>query len=196
VRALLEMFSRLDTPLEPPRVATPTSPNRSPRPVVPRSILLSSPPNFLSTTVQSPPPAPPKFQATPRRLSFEADSPPRLAKEPKPPRYCSPRSPIACRTRSRINAPPEAPLNFARLCQAFSKTPKSADGFAYLCTALEALDSPSALSVLDPATGEFLEHSNFVETLDTKLSGIPPMPMNWGDFAKALDQESLSPPSG
>jgi hypothetical protein len=149
---------RVDTPLEPPSVATPTSPDRSPQPFSPRSILPESPTNFLLTTVQSPPPAPPKFQATPRRPSFEEDSPPRVAIEPKPPRYCPPRSPIARRTRSRINAHPESPLNFAGLCQAFSKTPKSADGFAYLCTAQETLDSLSALSVLDPATGEFLEH--------------------------------------
>jgi hypothetical protein len=36
--------------------------------------------------------------------------------------------------------------------------PKAADGFAFLCTALEQVDSPSALSVLDTATGKFLEH--------------------------------------
>jgi hypothetical protein len=37
-------------------------------------------------------------------------------------------------------------------------TPKEVDGFAYLCKALTKLDSPAALSVLDPATGKFLEH--------------------------------------
>jgi hypothetical protein len=37
-------------------------------------------------------------------------------------------------------------------------TPKEADGFAYLCAALEIVDSPSALFVLDPTTGDFLEH--------------------------------------
>ncbi len=37
-------------------------------------------------------------------------------------------------------------------------TPKEVDGFAYLCKALTKVDSPAALSVLNPATGEFLEH--------------------------------------
>jgi hypothetical protein len=37
-------------------------------------------------------------------------------------------------------------------------TPKEVDGFAYLCKALTKVDSPAALSVLDPATGKFLEH--------------------------------------
>jgi hypothetical protein len=36
--------------------------------------------------------------------------------------------------------------------------PKEVNGFAYLCTALKRVDSPAALSVLDPATGKFLEH--------------------------------------
>jgi hypothetical protein len=53
---------------------------------------------------------------------------------------------------------PEEPLGFAGLCQAFSMSPKEADGFAYLCAALEKVDSPSALSVLDHTTGDFLEH--------------------------------------
>ncbi len=37
-------------------------------------------------------------------------------------------------------------------------TPKEVNGFAYLCAALEKVDSPTALSFLDPATGKFLEH--------------------------------------
>ncbi len=37
-------------------------------------------------------------------------------------------------------------------------SPKEANGFAYLCAALEKVDSPSALSALDPTTGDFLEH--------------------------------------
>jgi hypothetical protein len=37
-------------------------------------------------------------------------------------------------------------------------SPKEPNGFAYLCAALEKVDSPSALSVLDPTTGDFLEH--------------------------------------
>ena len=31
-------------------------------------------------------------------------------------------------------------------------------GFAYLCEALHESDTPKALSVLNPDTGEFLEH--------------------------------------
>jgi hypothetical protein len=53
---------------------------------------------------------------------------------------------------------PEEPLGFAGLCQAFSMAPKEANGFAYLCAALEKVDCPSTLSVLDPTTGEFREH--------------------------------------
>jgi hypothetical protein len=53
---------------------------------------------------------------------------------------------------------PEEPLGFAGLCQAFSMSPKEADGFAYLCAVLEKVDSLSALSVLDPTAGDFLEH--------------------------------------
>ena len=37
--------------------------------------------------------------------------------------------------------------------------PKDVDKFAYICKALEQLGSPLALSVLDPVTGELLEHS-------------------------------------
>ena len=32
------------------------------------------------------------------------------------------------------------------------------EGFAYLCEALHETNTPTALSVLDPATGKFLEH--------------------------------------
>ncbi len=52
----------------------------------------------------------------------------------------------------------EEPLGFVGLCQTFSMSSKEADGFAYLCAALEKVDSPSALSLLDPTAGEFLEH--------------------------------------
>jgi hypothetical protein len=37
-------------------------------------------------------------------------------------------------------------------------SPENSTDFAYLCAALEKADSPAVLSVLDPATGEFLEH--------------------------------------
>ena len=47
---------------------------------------------------------------------------------------------------------PPVQLDFAGLCEAFA--------FANLCSSLEKFycSDPSALSVLDPATGEFLEH--------------------------------------
>ena len=55
--------------------------------------------------------------------------------------------------------PSEEPLAFAGLCEAFDMKPVEVEGVAYLCKALMLEDGPepSALSVLDPATGEFLE---------------------------------------
>ena len=50
------------------------------------------------------------------------------------------------------------------------------EGFAYLCQALQDSDAPLALSVLDPATGEFLEHrqlrqdSRYKTTWDTSYA--------------------------
>jgi len=51
---------------------------------------------------------------------------------------------------------PVEPLGFAGLCRAMP--PTEVLGFAGLCQALTMLDMPEALSVLDPSTGEFLEH--------------------------------------
>ncbi len=53
-----------------------------------------------------------------------------------------------------------APLGFAGLCEAFSLSRKESNCFANLCSLLGKMDclDLSALSVLDPATGEFLEH--------------------------------------
>ena len=56
------------------------------------------------------------------------------------------RIPIAHRTQSRA---PAAPLALFT---------KEIGGFAFLCKALNEVDSPNACSVLDSATGEFLEH--------------------------------------
>ncbi len=111
-------------------------------------------------------------------------SPPRAVIKPRPPRAFLLMSPIAHRTRAHAKAPlalftssrpccngisyhiptaktlrvPEEPLGFVGLCQAFSMSPKEANCFAYLCAVLEKVDSLSALSVLDPTTGDFLEH--------------------------------------
>jgi hypothetical protein len=51
-------------------------------------------------------------------------------------------------------------LAFAGICEVFDMKPAEVEGFTYLCKALTLEDGPesSALSVLDPATGEFLEH--------------------------------------
>jgi hypothetical protein len=48
------------------------------------------------------------------------------------------------------------PIGFAGLCRAMP--PTEVLGFAGLCQPLSLLDMPGALSVLDPSTGEFLEH--------------------------------------
>ena len=98
-----------------------------------------------------------------------------------------PQEPIAHRTRSRVPSPPLAlfagnrhdhnvvtfnmptpkatralstPMGFAGLCQAYALDPKEVEGFANLCKSLEDTDcmDMSALSVLDPSTGELLEH--------------------------------------
>jgi hypothetical protein len=54
----------------------------------------------------------------------------------------------------------EKPLAFTGLCEAFDMKPAEVEGFAYLYKALTLEDGPelSALSILDPATGKFLEH--------------------------------------
>jgi hypothetical protein len=52
-------------------------------------------------------------------------------------------------------------LGFAGLCKAYNMSlNKEIKGFANLCSSLEKIDhfDSSALSVLDPSTGEFLEH--------------------------------------
>ncbi len=49
-------------------------------------------------------------------------------------------------------------LGFAELCQSLAMTPKEIRDFAYLCEALNKVDSSTACLVLDPATGKFLKH--------------------------------------
>jgi hypothetical protein len=65
------------------------------------------------------------------------------------------RIPTAKATRS-----PPVQLGFAGLCVAFSMSPKEVNGFANLCSSLVKINhfDPSAFSVLDPVTGELLEH--------------------------------------
>ena len=52
--------------------------------------------------------------------------------------------------------PKDEQLEFTGLCQAMHAD--NIEGFAYLCEALHESDTHTALSVLNPATGEFLEH--------------------------------------
>jgi hypothetical protein len=182
---------RVDSP-EPPKVATP-APHAAAIPT-PQQASTPRPASALCFSMT----AAPIFQATPRHITFEDSSPPRVATDPPPrvaivPMYSanSPptalpvRIPIAHRTRSHAPIAPlalftgaqqyhahiqyqiptvksiQAPvkqLGFAGLCESFAMTPKEVDGFAYLCKALTKVDFPAALSVLDPATGKFLEH--------------------------------------
>jgi hypothetical protein len=58
---------------------------------------------------------------------------------------------------------PPVQLGFAGLCKTFSMSSKEVDGFANLCSSLAKMNhvGPSAFSVLDPVTGELLEHILF-----------------------------------
>ncbi len=136
-----------------------------------------------ASAIQSPQLSPLPFPVVPQCLTF-ADSPsPLVISLPNLPQ----REPIAQRTQSRAPAPPltlfadarpyhervtyhmptakttralPGSLGFAGLCEAFSLSPKESNGFANLCSSLDRMDcfDLSALSVLDPATGEFLKH--------------------------------------
>ncbi len=61
---------------------------------------------------------------------------------------------------AKATRPAEEPLAFASLCETYHMKPAEVDAFAFLCEALTLEDRPglSALLVLDPATGKFLEH--------------------------------------
>ena len=59
-------------------------------------------------------------------------------------------------TTTKVVQPQDEQQDFAGLCQAMDAN--NVEGFAFLCQALQESDTPLALSVLDPATGEFLEH--------------------------------------
>jgi hypothetical protein len=144
-------------------------------------------PSLLHPRHQERPPITPRQLTFPTtilpRMDTEVVSPPRVAEQP-PPRVgfapimapapvLPPRQPIAHRTRAHAPAPlalftGQAPtfagriptpkssvtksssgVGFAGLCKAHSMTPPEITNFALLC---------SALSVLDTALGEFLEH--------------------------------------
>jgi hypothetical protein len=147
----------------------------------------SPPPRPAASTLSSPAPILPHFQATPRRLEFSSAPSPRVVIEllhllllPTPVLPTS--KPFSHCTCSR--AP--APLALFTAGQPFHKCvthqiptaksirspaepigfaglckamqPAEVDGFAYLCQALTLVGGPEALSVLDPSTGKFLKH--------------------------------------
>jgi hypothetical protein len=162
-----------------PRVATPLSPIVAATPV-PAWTPPPQPASFLHPL----PPVPDSVHVTPCRITFDDVPLPRVTNKPRLPILLPPRSTIAYRTRSCSNAPlalfagchpfherfsyhiptakltcaPEKHLGFAGLCHAFTMSPKETDCFAFLCEAFFKVNGPSALSVLDPATGKFLEH--------------------------------------
>jgi hypothetical protein len=184
VRDLFELWRLLGPPLAGnnrglapgrPRVAAPELP---PTPVVCTPRVGASP---LLAWLPPPPPAsalhpqcPDPAIVTLRRIVFANDPPPRVdiippprvANEPSVPPALPTRDPIAHQTRSHASAhvalfagwiptpksspqPACIPLDFAGLCHLHPMTSSNVGHFALLC---------QALSILDPATGEFLEH--------------------------------------
>jgi hypothetical protein len=130
------------------------------------------------------PPVPHSCHVTLHQITFNNVPLPRVTNEPRPLILTPPRSPIAHQTRSHSNAPlvlfascrpyhngfsyhiptaksthaPAKHLGFGGLCHAHTMSPKETNCFAFLCEALLKFNGPSALSVLDPTTGKFLEH--------------------------------------
>jgi hypothetical protein len=170
---------------EPPRVASQPLPNPAlPRLSISS---WSPPPRPAASTLLSPACGQPPFQATPRCLDYSGAASPRVVVEPRQPSPLPPpvppaREPISHCTHSRAPAPlvlftdgqtlhecvtyhmptaksvwsPAKPINFAGLCMTMQ--PAESDRFALLCQALMLVDCPEVLLVLDPSTGEFLEH--------------------------------------
>jgi len=85
-------------------------------------------------------------------------------------------------------------IGFSGLCSSMPAT--EVPRFAGLCQALSFLDMPDALSVLDPSTGEFLEHRQLQRDPRYKKHGTLPTPTSWEDCAKELVQEPPSTPNG
>jgi hypothetical protein len=57
--------------------------------------------------------------------------------------------------------------------------PMDIGSFVFLCKALVMLmDCPTALFVLDPASGKFLKHCHYGGISTTRQRGIPCMPMS------------------
>ncbi len=204
---------------EPPRVVLPSPPTPA-RPIL-ASPAWSRPPRPAGSTFLLPPPVRLPLQATPRQLGFSGAPSPRVEFTPQlqltiPPSSLPAREPIAHRTRARVPAPPPLalfttgrPLHecvkyqmptaksiwspvkvcFAGLCGAM--LPTEVLGFAGLCQSLSTLDIPVVLSVLDPATGKFLEHCQLCwdPRYKATLHGTPHTPMSLDICVKELAQE-------
>jgi hypothetical protein len=84
-------------------------------------------------------------------------------------------------------------MGFARLCAMHHMTTAETTSFAALCSALLHKGNALALSVLDPTTGDMLEHSRMI--LGTKPHGILCTPMSLAISAKALAQGMPPAPS-
>ena len=167
---------------EPPRVVLPSPPTLA-HPAS-ASPTWSPPPKLAGSMHLLPPPVRPPFQATPRRLNFTSAPSPRVEFSPQlqlliPPPSLPTRKPISHCTHARAPAPTPLvlfttgrplhervtyqmiwsavePVGFAGLYRAMPPTEVARVGG--LCQSLSMLDIPVALSVLDPSTGEFLEH--------------------------------------
>jgi hypothetical protein len=121
---------------------------------IPRVPLVSLPANSY------PPPAPPALLPVCKSISYctrsYAQAPLALFTSGQPyHKQVKYHIPTAKATR-----PTEEPLVFAGLCETFHMKPAEVDAFAFLCEAVTLEDGPGllVLSVLDPATGKFLEH--------------------------------------
>jgi hypothetical protein len=195
-----------------PRVPTQDSPRVvSPAPPTPAcTITWSPPPRPSGSTFLSPTPVQAPFQATPQQLDFTGTPAPRVRPFPQSPlpvplTGLPPREPIAHCTRSWAPAPASLalyaetlqsrvePIGFAGLCRAMPTT--EVTKFAGLCHELSLLDIPTALSVLDSSTGEFLEHRQLRQDPRYKTIWDTSTPTSSADCVKELGQDLLPNPN-
>jgi hypothetical protein len=87
-------------------------------------------------------------------------------------------------------------MGFADLCAMHYMTTAETTNFAALCSALLHKNNPLALSVLDPTTGNMLEHCQLQRvTLGIRPHGILCTPMSLAVSAKASAQGRPPTPS-
>jgi hypothetical protein len=134
---------------EPPRVISPPPPTPSP-PLLPIPSW-TPPPRLAASTLLSPAPVPPPFQATPRWLNFSGASSPRVVIEPWQPLPLPPLVLPACKPISHFtNSRLPAPLALFTAGQPFHecvtyhipnakfvRSPAKPIGFAGLCKAMQ-----------------------------------------------------------